>query len=68
MPAATPKPIVEKIAADVTKAVRTPDIAARLTADGWEVGGGSPDAFTKLWLDTANQLGRVIRERHITID
>src|SRR5579884_392884 len=68
VPAATPKPIVEKIAADVTKAVRTPDIAARLTADGWEVGGGSPDAFTKLWLDTANQLGRVIRERHITID
>jgi tripartite-type tricarboxylate transporter receptor subunit TctC len=64
----TAKPIIDKIAADVTKAVRSPDVAARLSADGWQAGGGTPAEFTKLWLDTSKQLGRVIQERHITIE
>jgi tripartite-type tricarboxylate transporter receptor subunit TctC len=67
VPAATPKPIIDKIAADVTAAVRSPDIAARLTSDGWEPGGGTPEQFDKLWKTTSEQLGRVIRERHITV-
>jgi len=67
VPAATPKPIVDKIAADVTAAVRSPDVAARLTGDGWEPGGGTPAQFDALWKTTSEQLGRVIRERHITI-
>ena len=66
--AATPKPIVDKIAADVTKAVRSPDVETRLTADGWQAGGGTPQEFTKLWMDTSKQLGHVIQERHITIE
>ena len=66
--AGTPKPIVDKIAADVTKAVRSPDVAARLAADGWQAGGGTPAEFTKLWMDTSKQLRRVIQERHITIE
>jgi tripartite-type tricarboxylate transporter receptor subunit TctC len=67
VPAATPQPIVDKIAADVTAAVRSPEIAARLVSDGWEPGGGTPEQFTKLWRTTSEQLGRVIRERHITV-
>lgn len=67
VPAATPKPIIDKIAAGVTTAVRNPEIRARLAEDGWEPGGGTPEEFTKLWMDTAKQLGRVIQERHITI-
>jgi len=67
-PAATPKPIVDKVAADVTKIVRNPEISARLVADGWEPGGGTPAEFTKFWLETTRQFGRVITERHITIE
>lgn len=67
-PAGTPKAIVDKIAADTTKAVRSPEIAARLQADGWDPGGGTPEEFTKFWYDTAARLGKVIQERHITID
>jgi tripartite-type tricarboxylate transporter receptor subunit TctC len=67
VPAATPRRIVDKIAADVTTAVRSPDVTARLTADGWEPGGGTPEEFDALWKATSEQLGRVIRERHITI-
>jgi tripartite-type tricarboxylate transporter receptor subunit TctC len=68
VPAATPKPVIDKIAADVTKVVRSPEISARLAQDGWEPGGGTPEEFTKLWLETANRLGHVIQERHITIE
>ena len=67
VPAATPKPIVDKIATDVTAAVRSPDVATRLTGDGWEPGGGTPAQFDTLWKTTSEQLGRVIKERHITI-
>ena len=41
---------------------------ARLVADGWQPGGGTPAEFTKLWMDTLRQLGHVIQERHITIE
>ena len=68
MPAATPKPIIDKIAAGVTSVVRSPEIRARLAEDGWEPGGGTPEEFTKVWMDTAKQLGHVIQERHITIE
>lgn len=67
VPAATPKPIIDKIAADVTKVVRSPEISARLLHDGWQPGGGTPKEFTELWQKTSQQLGRVIRERHITV-
>jgi tripartite-type tricarboxylate transporter receptor subunit TctC len=68
VPAATPKAIVDKIAADVTKVVRSPEISARLADDGWEPGGGTPEEFTTLWLKTAKQLGAVIQQRHITVE
>lgn len=66
--AGTAKPIVNKIAADVTWAVRSPEVEARLVADGWQAGGGTPEEFTKIWIDTSKQLGHVIQERHITIE
>jgi len=68
VPAATPKAIVDKIAAYVTKIVRAPEISARLADDGWEPGGGTPEEFTNLWLKTSRQLGAVIQQRHITIE
>ena len=65
--AGTPQPIIDRIATDVTAAVRAPEISARLTADGWEAGGDTPEQFTALWTQTAKQLGEVIRRRHITV-
>ena len=68
VPAATPKVIVDKIAADVTKVVRSGEISARLADDGWEAGGGTPAEFTTMWLKTSKELGAVIQQRHITIE
>jgi tripartite-type tricarboxylate transporter receptor subunit TctC len=68
VPAATPKAIVDKIAADVSKIVRSPEISARLADDGWEAGGGTPAEFTTMWLKTSKELGAVIQQRHITVE
>jgi tripartite-type tricarboxylate transporter receptor subunit TctC len=67
-PAATPKPVIDKIAADASTIVRKPQISAELSADGWEPGGGAPEEFSKFWLETSQQLGNVIKQRHITIE
>jgi tripartite-type tricarboxylate transporter receptor subunit TctC len=68
VPAATPKAIVDKIATDVTKIVRSPEISGRFADDGWEAGGGTPAEFTTLWLKTSKELGAVIQQRHITVE
>ncbi len=67
VPAATPRPVIEKIATDVTAVVRSPEISRRFAEDGWLAGGGTPEEFAKLWTKTSEQLGAVIRERHITV-
>ena len=67
-PTATPKPLVDKIAADVTKVVRDPALTARFAEDGWVAGGGTPEEFTALWMRTAKEFGAVVQRRHITVE
>jgi tripartite-type tricarboxylate transporter receptor subunit TctC len=47
-PAATPPAIIGKLAAATTRAVRAPDLAARLIRDGIEPVGGTPADFAAL--------------------
>ncbi len=45
VPAGTPAEVVTKINAETNKALQVPDIRAKLTAQGAEVVGGTPEAF-----------------------
>jgi tripartite-type tricarboxylate transporter receptor subunit TctC len=47
-PAGVPKPVVDKLAAAVQRAVRAPALAERLKRDGVEPVGGTPQAFGEL--------------------
>ena len=42
-PAGTPRPIVERLNREFVRALRGPDIAPRLTTDGLDVVGGTPE-------------------------
>jgi tripartite-type tricarboxylate transporter receptor subunit TctC len=60
-PAATPKPVIEKLAAVAQRAVRVPELAERLKRDGVEPVGGTTEAFAALiareivqWRDLAH--------------
>jgi tripartite-type tricarboxylate transporter receptor subunit TctC len=63
-PAGTPKEIVDKIAAEVGRAVKDPRFVARLDQMGADPLGNSPEEFrtmiatdTALWADTVHSLG-----------
>ena len=64
-PAGTPPAIVAQIHAETARISRLPDIRDRLTAAGFEVVGGPPDAFAALIRDSNARLGKVIREAAI---
>src|SRR4051794_31434009 len=44
-PAGTPRPIIEQLNAVIVKALRQPDVAKRLAAEGAEVVGSTPEEF-----------------------
>lgn len=44
-PAKTPRPIVNRLHADIVKALALPDVKQRLESVGFEIVGGTPDAF-----------------------
>ena len=46
-PANTPKPILNKVSADIAAVLKTPEIADRLTKQGVDIVFNSPDAFDK---------------------
>lgn len=63
-PAKTPKPVVDKLNAEVHKAVNDPRFRARLTAVGLEIVGSTSQAMlvqmqadTKKWLDVIKKTG-----------
>ena len=63
-PAKTPKDIIAKINAEVNKALRDPDLIAKLAQQGTVSAGGSPDDFRTListeiknWKETAQRAG-----------
>jgi tripartite-type tricarboxylate transporter receptor subunit TctC len=46
-PAATPRPVIDKLAAAANRALKSDDVAAKLRAQGFEPLGGPPDAFAQ---------------------
>lgn len=65
LPAATPKSIVEKIAADASRAVAAPDVAARFREFGQEPGGGTPQEFGEIFRRDFEYYGEIIKRSGI---
>jgi len=47
-PAGTPEPIVDKLAAELASAIKSRELAERLTDDGGELVGSSPERFQRM--------------------
>jgi tripartite-type tricarboxylate transporter receptor subunit TctC len=63
-PKATPKAVIDRVAAETATAVRSPDMMKRLVADGSEGVGSTPAEFTKhiraehaMWSDVVKRGG-----------
>lgn len=67
-PAKTPKDIVDKLHAEVEKALATPQVKERMTAVGGEVIPGSQAMLAALLHSEIARYDRIVREAHIKVD
>lgn len=67
-PAATPKPIVAKLHAEVQKALQTKEVRERMNAVGGEVVPGSADMFSNLIRSERVRYDKLVREANIKPD
>ena len=67
-PAGTPPAIREKVARAIGEAVRSPDAAARLTTQGAEPAGTSPQEFAGFLKNERTRWQALVREAKIAVD
>jgi tripartite-type tricarboxylate transporter receptor subunit TctC len=59
VPAATPKPIIAKVARDVAEALASPDLAARFAAQGVNLVPSAPERFDALLRSDTERFGKL---------
>jgi tripartite-type tricarboxylate transporter receptor subunit TctC len=67
-PAATPKPVLDRLHATLTKLLADPAVRERLEAQSCDIIGGTPEALTELVKAEQAKWGPMIREKNITVD
>jgi tripartite-type tricarboxylate transporter receptor subunit TctC len=67
-PAATPKPVIAKLHAEVQKALATPEVRERMTAVGGEVLPGSTEMFANLIRAERQRYDKLVRDNQIKPD
>ncbi len=64
-PAKTPRPAIEHLSREIVSAIRHPEVAKRLVADGSEAVGTTPDEFRTHLTAERDKWAKVIRDRGI---
>jgi tripartite-type tricarboxylate transporter receptor subunit TctC len=67
-PAATPKPVVDKLNVEIVNAINRPDVRARLEAEGAEPVGNTPAEFAAFIKSELALWAKVVKESGATID
>lgn len=67
-PARTPKPIINKLYTEIVKALRSPEVEGRLTAEGSEVGGIPPEEFARYIKDEIAKWTRVVKDANFKME
>jgi tripartite-type tricarboxylate transporter receptor subunit TctC len=66
VPAATPKPIVDRLSAEITRIVQLPDVSARINSFGFQPEGGTPEAARKFLQEETSRWSAAIKAANIT--
>lgn len=67
-PAGTPKPVIDKLYETVRVVMAGAELRDKLQRQGVEIVASTPDELRKDMLESSAKWGRVISERHITLD
>jgi tripartite-type tricarboxylate transporter receptor subunit TctC len=65
-PAGTPSHVISKVQADTAKALRVPAVYTRLSSEGAEPVGSTPEYLSKYLADEEQKWARVIKEAKVT--
>ena len=68
VPAGTPREIIARLHSEIVKILRMPDISERLSAQGSDPVGSSPDEFGAFMKSETAKWARVIKEANIRAD
>jgi tripartite-type tricarboxylate transporter receptor subunit TctC len=66
--AGTPRPIVERLNAEVNRILRLPDVVEKLATQGVTPSGSTPEEFQKLIATEIGQWSEVVREANIKVE
>ena len=67
-PAGTPPAVVARLAAELTRIIRSPDVRSRLTAQGAEVYTMSPPEFTQFFDKERSKWATVVKQSGVKLD
>jgi tripartite-type tricarboxylate transporter receptor subunit TctC len=67
-PAGTPKPVIDKLYAEVQRIAHLPDIKERLTALGAEPSAMTPDQFGNWLKSEIPAMAKIVKDGKITVD
>ena len=67
-PAGTPKPIVDRLNAEIAKILKQPDIQARLADLAVDAGGGSPESLGEMQKADVVKWEKVVKEAGVKPD
>ena len=67
-PAGTPRAIIDSLSRETAAAIKSPEIASKLTAEAVLVIGSSPEDFAAHIKDELERIGKVIREAAISME
>jgi tripartite-type tricarboxylate transporter receptor subunit TctC len=65
-PAATPRPIVERLSADANRVLADPDVRSRMIALGADPRGNTPEEFARFIREDQAKWAKLMREAGIT--
>jgi tripartite-type tricarboxylate transporter receptor subunit TctC len=67
-PAGTPRPVVERLNAEVNKVLQAPDVVEKMNAQGVAPAGGGIDEFAAFVREDYEHWGRIVRESGIKVE
>ena len=67
-PAKLPAEVVARLNAEINKALKTPDLLKKLSDQGADVAGSTPEQFAKLIRDDIARWGKVVKESGAKVD
>lgn len=66
--AGTPRPAIDKLNTEIDRALKLPDVQARLTADGWTITPSSPDQFAAYIVSEIGRFAKIVKDAGARVD